>query len=100
MTINRRHQDGFSHSQILRLGLFLLTGGAVLFSFVWWPIQSECARRRLSDCETRLAQKKTELNILKARYAALTSLRELDQWASAHGPWRSPQAHDVILFPS
>lgn len=78
----------------------MLTVGAILLSFVWWPIQSECARRRLSDCEARLAQKKSELNYLKARYAQLTSLRELDQWASAHGPWRSPQANDVILVPS
>ena len=99
MTLNR-HQQGFSHSQILKFGLLVLSVGMVLFLFVWWPIQAERASLRLSEWQAQLAQKKAELNALKARYEALTSLHQLDKWASAHGPWRTPQANDIIIIPS
>lgn len=100
MTFKKRHQDGFTHRQILQFGLSFLLIGSVLFLFVWWPIQAERANRQLKTWESQLAQKKAELNQLKSRYAHLTALSELDQWASLHGPWRTPQANDVLLLPS
>ncbi len=100
MSLRRKHQDGFSHSQVLRLGMSLLGVGLLLFLFVWWPIQAERAALRLGEWEGKLAQKKFELNMLKNRYAQMTSLHVLDKWASAHGPWRSPKGDDVILLQS
>jgi hypothetical protein len=100
MSLRRKHQHGFSHGQVLRLGTAFLAVGLVLFLFVWWPIQAERAALRLGEWEEKLALKKAELNTLKSRYAQLTSLHVLDKWASAHGPWRSPKSDDVILLPS
>ena len=100
MSLRRKHLDGFSHGQILRLGSGFLAVGPLLFLFVWWPIQAERAALRLGEWEAKLAQKKSELNSLKTRYAQLTSLHVLDKWAKAHGSWRSPKGDDVILLQS
>jgi hypothetical protein len=94
---NRRGQQGIQHVQLLRFGLGVLIVGMTLFSFVWWPIQAERALTIQSKLDSKLSQKKAELDALKSRYAALTSLHVLDQWASTHGPWRSPTADDVII---
>jgi len=93
-------QDGIQHVQVLRYGAGLLILGFILFSFVWWPIQAERSLVVLKQWESKLSQKKAELDGLQTRYTQLTSLHLLDQWAAKHGPWRSPSANDVILIES
>ena len=96
--MRRPQQEGRSNSDIVRVGLGFLGVGLILFSFVWWPIQAERSRVLLSQWENKVSQKQSELDALKTRYASLTSLHVLDQWAAQNGPWRSPSANDVILL--
>jgi hypothetical protein len=79
-------------------GLFMGTG-ALLFFRVWWPIQAERSALTLQRLDGRVFQKKSELNMLNERYAALTTLPLLDQWSKRHGAWVPASAENVLLLP-
>lgn len=72
--------------------------GGFLFLRVWWPIQAERNLVALKRIETQVFQKKSELNALNERYAALTSLTVIDHWAKSHGPWVPARADNVIAI--
>lgn len=78
-------------------GVFAVVG-AFLFMRVWWPIQAERSLTQLKKVEAKIFEKKSELNILNERYASLTSLSVLDQWAKKNGPWVPPNAENVIAL--
>ncbi len=94
----RERAHGKAVAGLFRSALFLLAGGLLLFFSVWWPIQAERRLIILKRTETQLLLKKTELNVLNARYASLTSLAELDAWSKRHGPWRSPGPEDILAI--
>jgi len=70
----------------------------VLFTHVWLPIQAERSLVQLRRMESQVSLKKAELNELNDRYARLTSLTTLDQWAKKHGPWVPAQVHNVLTI--
>jgi hypothetical protein len=73
-----------------------VAGGLFLFLHVWLPVQAERSLLEMKQVEAQLSRRKAELNELNARYAALTALPVLDQWAKTHGPWVTPNATNVI----
>jgi hypothetical protein len=73
--------------------------GALLFFRVWWPIQAERSSLERNRMDAAVFQKKSELNMLNEKYAALTTLPLLDQWAKRHGPWVPATAENVLLLP-
>lgn len=81
---------------IRRVGIIFGAVGGLLFVRVWWPIQAERSLGQLRRIESQIFQKKSEINQLNERYAALTSLTVLDQWAKHHGTWVPPTAENVI----
>ena len=81
---------------LLKISLGFLAAGLFLFMHVWLPVQSERSLLELKQAEQQLSRKKSELNELNARYATLTALPVLDQWAKTHGPWVSPNATNVL----
>lgn len=87
-----------SMAHVLRITGGFAVAGLFLFFHVWWPIQAERNLKAVKRLETQVAQKKAELNQLNARYASLTSLTVLDQWARSHGSWRSPTPNDIITI--
>jgi len=91
-------QKGESSGALLKVVAGFLAVGLFLFLHVWLPVQSERSLIELKRVEQQLSRKKSELNELNARYAALTALPVLDQWAKSHGPWVSPNANNVIAI--
>lgn len=83
---------------LLRVAAGFLAGGLFLLLHVWLPVQEERSLLELKQVEGQLSRKKAELNELNERYAALTSLPALDNWAKSHGPWVSPNATNVIAI--
>ncbi|MCB4756015.1 MAG: hypothetical protein LHV69_03125 [Elusimicrobia bacterium] len=81
---------------LLNWGGLIILAGAVLFFYVWWPIQAERARVRLNQLEEQLSQKKSELQEINQRLASLTSLSHLDAWARENGPWKVPGPGEVL----
>lgn len=81
---------------LLRVAAMFAATGGLLFVWVWWPIQAERNLLKLRKIEAQVFQKKSELNILNERYASLTSLAVLDQWAKRHGPWVPASTDNVI----
>jgi hypothetical protein len=81
---------------ILKVAGGFLAAGLFLLLHVWLPVQAERGQLELRQVETQLSRKKSELNELNARYAAMTALPVLDQWAKTHGPWVAPNATNVI----
>jgi hypothetical protein len=78
---------------------FLFIGvGALLFFRVWWPIQAERSALELKRVDARVSQKKSELDLLNEKYAALTTLPLLDQWSKKHGPWVQATSENVLLL--
>ena len=73
--------------------------GVVLFFRVWWPIQAERSSIERNRLDAAVFQKKSELNMLNERYAALTTLPLLDQWAKRPGAWVPATAENVLLLP-
>lgn len=81
---------------LLKIAGGFLAAGLFLLLHVWLPVQAERSLIELRRTETQLSRKKSELNELNARYASLTALPVLDQWAKTHGPWVAPNATNVI----
>jgi len=94
----RENWASFLQSKGGRTSIIFIASGLILFAFVWWPIQAERARVSLRQWEEKVAQKKTELNSLNMRYASLTALPVVDQWAKLHGLWRPPNTDDIITI--
>jgi hypothetical protein len=78
------------------VGFFM--GALILFFQVWWPIQAERSLSQLKRIKSEISEKKSELNTLNAKYAALSSLIVVDEWAKTHGSWKSPRPEDVITL--
>ncbi|MFN0117757.1 MAG: hypothetical protein ACKVQC_05620 [Elusimicrobiota bacterium] len=94
-----RHLSVWQTTQGLsRLVVICLVTAILLFFHVLWPIQVERSHRELKAIEKKISEKKSELNELKVRYGQVTSLGVLDAWAKQHGPWKSPQAGDVVTI--
>lgn len=100
MRPRRFDERGFLRSGLARVAGILIAAGTGLFLYVWWPIQAQRYLVKIKHLETEISQKKSELNQLQSKYNALTSLSSLDQWAKDHGPWKTPQANDILSFPS
>jgi hypothetical protein len=83
---------------VVKIAGGFLAVGLFLFLHVWIPVQAERSQLELKQLEAQLSRKKSELNELNARYAALTALPVLDQWAKTHGPWVTPNATNVIAI--
>ena len=98
MTEREKKRQREALTPIFRVAAGFLMVGVILFFHVWWPIQAERSTVLLKHVETELSQKKADLHLLQERYASLTSLAALDQWAKKNGPWKSPSADDVIPF--
>jgi len=97
--MSRRKDEGKSPAfWLLRLGGAILSGGALLFFYVWWPIQAERSLKELKVVESTLSDKKQELQDLSMRTTTLTSLSVLDAWAKKNGPWKTPGAADVVAI--
>ena len=97
MTVAQKIEDVFSRP-LVRIAAGFLAGGLFLFIHVWLPVQAERSLLELKQIEQQLSREKSELNELNARYAALTALPVLDQWAKTHGPWVSPNGNNVIAI--
>lgn len=95
---SRRDDGGLSLVQVLQVGAVVLASGALLFFYVWWPIQAERAKGQMKALEKQLSEEKTVLNNLQGKIHHATSLPALDQWAKAHGTWKSPGANDVLFI--
>ncbi len=91
-----RAEKGEASRALFKIAAGFLAVGLFLFLHVWLPVQSERSLLELKQVEQQLSRKKSELNELNARFAALTALPVLDQWAKTHGPWVSPNANNVI----
>jgi hypothetical protein len=83
-------------SPLLKVAAGFLAAGLFLFLHVLLPVQAERSALELKQTEALLSRKKAELNELKTKYASMTSLPVLDQWAKMHGPWVPPSATNVI----
>lgn len=83
---------------LAKIAAIFLGCGLFLFLHVWLPVQAERSRFEQKQLEAQLSRKKSELNDLNERYAALTALPVLDQWAKKHGPWVAPNANNVIAI--
>ena len=81
---------------LLKIAGGFLAAGLFLLLHVWLPVQAERSQIELKRLETQLSRRKAELNELNARYASLTALPVLDEWAKSHGPWVAPNAANVI----
>lgn len=97
MSGSKKGSPAVQHPFLKIAGGFLAVG-LFLFLHVWLPVQAERSLLALKQVEQQMSRKKSELNELNARYAALTSLPVLDQWAKSHGPWVSPNGNNVISF--
>lgn len=93
-----RKNEGLALILLLKIAGGFLAGGALLFLHVWWPIQAERNLSRLRRMEADVFSRKAELNALHQKFSSMTSLAALDQWARAHGPWRTPNADDVVAL--
>lgn len=93
----RRGDLGLSLITVLQAGGMLLASGALLFFYVWWPIQAERAKGQLKVLEKQLSEEKAVLNDLQEKIMNTTSLYALDKWAKAHGNWKSPGENDVLF---
>lgn len=93
-----RRRAPLSPDRLLKVAGVIGGVGILLFFHVWCPIQAERAAIRLKKINSEVAQKKAELDELKAAYAQLTSLSVLDRWARGHGPWRVPSEKDIITI--
>ena len=83
---------------IMKVVAGFLGAGLFLFLHAWLPVQAARSLIELRQVEQQLSRKKAELNELNARYAQLTALPVLDQWAKAHGPWVAPNANNVVAI--
>lgn len=93
-----RKNEGLALILLLKIGGGFLTGGLLLFMHVWAPIQAERALTRLRKIEADVFSKKAELNALNQHFTSITSLAALDHWARGHGPWKTPNADDVVAI--
>ena len=89
---------GASAAPLGKIVAGFLAAGLFLFLHVLLPVQAERSALELRQVQTQLSRKKSELNELNARYAALTALPVLDEWAKTHGPWVAPNATNVIAI--
>ena len=81
---------------LIKTAIGFLAVGLFLFLRVWIPVQAERSELELKKLQLQVSRKKSELDELNERYAALTALPVLDQWAKTHGPWVSPNGENVI----
>ena len=94
--MTKEKAKGSPASPLFKIAAGFLGGAVFLFLHVWLPVQAERTSLEFKQVQAQLFRKKSELNELNARYAALTALPVLDQWAKSHGPWVSPNATNVI----
>jgi hypothetical protein len=95
----RRAQSGAaSTGPLIKTAAGFLVVGLFLFLHVWIPVQAERSQLELKKLESQLFRAKSELDELDTRYAALTALPVLDQWAKTHGPWVTPNGSNVVAI--
>ncbi|MCG3203525.1 MAG: hypothetical protein KCHDKBKB_00195 [Elusimicrobia bacterium] len=94
----RERKSVITFEPLRRMAIVFGLVGGLLFVRVWWPIQAERNLGKLQRVESKVFQKKSELNLLKDRYANLTSLTVIDAWAKKNGPWVPPNGENVIAI--
>lgn len=94
----RALQGAAAGDSLVKVAAGFLVGGLFLFLHVWIPVQAERSLIELRRVETELSRRKSELDDLDSRFAALTTLPALDQWAKEHGPWVAPNGENVIAI--
>jgi len=92
-------QKGEAHmGPVVKTAAGFLVVGFFLFLHVWVPVQAERSHIEFKKLETQLSRKKSELDELNSKYADMTALPVLDQWAKSHGPWVTPNGENVIAI--
>ena len=91
-------REGGASRLMMKVAAGFIGVGLFLFLHAWLPVQAARSLLELRALEQQLSRKKAELNELNARYAQLTALPVLDQWAKTHGPWVSPNSNNVIAI--
>ncbi|MBV9080220.1 MAG: hypothetical protein JO102_03770 [Elusimicrobia bacterium] len=87
-----------SASAVGKVAVGFLAAGALLFLRVLLPVQAERGFLEQRKLQAEISRKRAELDELNARYAALTALPQLDQWAKTHGPWVAPTGANVVAI--
>lgn len=94
----RAQYGGAQTGPLAKAAAGFLVVGLFLFLHVWVPVQAERSHLELKKLEMQLSRQKSILDELDTRYANLTALPVLDQWAKSHGPWLTPNGENVIAI--